>query len=57
MLDILITPLRRAPALTAHPDQVIHALKTEACNSIYPTIAITSLMQTATITASDVDGR
>ena len=57
MLYILITPLRRAPAFTAHPGQVVQALTVIAYNSICPTISIASLMQTATITASGVDGR
>jgi len=57
MLDILIIFLRRALAFTAHPGQMVHALTIEACNSICLTIAIARLVQTTTITASDVDGR
>ena len=54
--DILITPLRRALAFVAHCGQVVQALTVEAYNFICPTVSITSLMQTTTITASDVNG-
>ena len=42
ILDILITPLRRAPAFAAHSGQVVQALTVEAYNFICPTVSITA---------------